>query len=316
MDLWGRKYVKYRKGLRTLLILIATLIVIYVAGPIFYVNQAFFESLIVFMMLSLSFNLIYGFTGYLPFGYAAFFAIGAYGFGIGVVRNFGLVPSLLLAILFSLALGLVFSPMLKLRGAYFAIANLAAFEGVYYIISNQSLTPITRGPYGISTSAVFNPTLTYWISFAALLATVLITYVVRTSNFGLALRAIRDDPTVASLSGINVVLYRSIAWLTSSILAGFSGGLFGWYISFFYPSSVFSINYSLFAIVFTIFGGPGTLIGPVIGAGVLYTIYDAVGLLYPLYFTLIFGILVILLILFLPEGLKKVFRRYLKWEML
>lgn len=305
-----------KKGLRTLFILIIALVAIYIAGPIFYINQAFFESMMVFMMLSLSFNLIYGFTGYLPFGYAAFFAMGAYGFGIGIMRNLGLVPSLFLAIIFSLALGLLFIPMLKLRGAYFAIANLAAFEGVYYIISNQYLTSITQGPYGISTSVVFNPALTYWISFGALLATVLITYVVRTSNFGLALRAIRDDPTVASLSGINVGLYRSVSWLTSAILAGFSGGLFGWYISFFYPSSVFSINYSLFAIVFTIFGGPGTLIGPVIGTGILYTIYDAVGLIYPIYFTLIFGILVILLILFLPEGLKKLFRKYLKWEML
>jgi branched-chain amino acid transport system permease protein len=308
--------VKFNRNLKSFLILLAVLIVFYAAGPQFYSNGAFFETLAVFMILSLSFNLIYGFTGYLPFGYAAFFAIGAYGFGIGIIRNFGLVQSILMGGLFSLALGLIFSPMLKLRGAYFAIANLAAFEGVYYIISNQSLASITRGPYGISTSSVYNFQQTYWVSIGVLIFVVILTYLFRISNFGLALKAIRDDPLVASLSGINVGLYRSIAWLTSALFAGFSGAMFGWFLSFFYPESVFSINYSLFAIVFTIFGGAGTLIGPILGTGFLYTIYYSVGLFYPLYFTLIFGVLVILLILFLPEGLKKIISKYLKWEML
>ncbi len=307
---------KFRKETWTFIFVIAIIIAFCLAGPRFYPNPAFFESLIIFMILSLSFNLIYGFTGYLPFGYALFFAIGAYGFGIGVIRNFGVIPSFFLGGIFSLAIALIFVPMLRLRGAYFAIASLAAFEGVYYIISNQSLTPFTRGPYGISTSSVFNQNLTYSVSLVVLVVAILVTYLIRRSNFGLALKAIRDDPTVASLSGINVGLNRSAAWLISTLFAGFSGALFGWFLSFFYPSSVFSVNYSLFAIAFTIFGGAGTLIGPIIGSGILYSIYDAVGVIYPLYFALIFGLIIILLIIFLPEGLKGIFKKYFKWEML
>lgn len=307
---------KFSKNIKSLIVLAIILLAFYLIAPHVYTNGAFFETLMVFTILALSFNLIYGFTGYLPFGYAAFFAIGAYGFGIGVIRHFGLIPSFFLAGIFSLALGLIFSPMLRLRGSYFAIANLAAFEGVYYIVSNQSLTPITRGPYGISVASVYNFNLTYIVSLAVLFVVIGVTYLVRTSNFGLALRAIRDDPLVASISGINVTMYRSVAWLASALFGGFSGALFGWFLSFFYPSSVFSINYSLFAIAFAIFGGAGTLIGPILGTTFLYTVYDAVGVSYPLYFTLIFGALIIVLIIALPDGLKKIFRKYLKWEML
>ncbi len=307
---------KFDHNIRIMIITYAILFILFLVGPFFYSNQAFFESLVVFMALSLSFNMIYGFTGYLPFGYAAFFAIGSYGFGIGVLRGLGPIFSILVGGLLSVGLGLLFSPMLKLRGAYFAIANLAAFEGVYYIISNQSLTAYTGGPYGISTAHVFNPTLTYYISILILFIIILTTFMIKRSNFGLALKAIKDDPTVASLSGINVVLYRSTAWLLSAMFAGISGALYGWFISFFYPSSVFSINYSLFSMVFTIFGGPGTILGPIIGTGILYSIYDIVGILYPAYFALFFGLLIIVLIIFLPEGMKSLLKKYLKWEML
>ncbi|MEM3191979.1 MAG: branched-chain amino acid ABC transporter permease [Nitrososphaerota archaeon] len=307
---------KFSKSIKSLIILLLVLLIFYVVAPRFYTNYAFFETLVAFTILALSFNLIYGFTGYLPFGYAAFFGIGAYGFGIGVLRHFGVPFSIFLGGIFSVALGLVFIPMLKLRGAYFAIANLAAFEGVYYIISNQSLSSITRGPYGISVASVYNFNLTYEVSLIVLFVVIGVTYFVKSSNFGLALRAIRDDPLVASISGINVGLYRGVAWLLSALFGGLSGAVFGWFSGFFYPSSVFSINFSLFAILFTIFGGAGTLIGPILGTSFLYAVYEIVGVIYPLYFILIFGVLVVVLITILPEGLRDVFKKYLGWEML
>ncbi len=307
---------KFSHNIKSLIILSVVLLAFYLIGPYVYTNSGFFESLLIFTILALSFNLIYGFTGYLPFGYAAFFAFGTYGFGIGIMNHFGPISSFFLGGLFSIALGLVLSPMLRLRGAYFAIASLAAFEAIYYLVSNQSLMSITGGPYGISVASVYNFNLTYALSIALLFVVIGLTYFVRRSNFGLALRAIRDDPLVASLSGINVGLYRSISWLLSALFAGFSGALYGWFLGFFYPETVFSINFSLFAIVFAIFGGAGTVIGPIIGTTALYAVYDAVGVAYPYYFTLIFGLLIIVLIILLPEGLKKIFKKYLKWEMI
>lgn len=306
---------KFNKYTKVLIGILVFYLVLYLVGPMVYSNQSFFETLIIFTILTLSFNIVYGFTGYLPFGYAAFFGLGAYGFGIAVMRGFDIETALAMGGALSLLFAVIFIPMLRLKGAYFAIANLAAFEGIYYIFSNQSLDWLTRGPYGISIPSVYNFGETYVASVVILVVITVLTLYIKTSNIGLAFKAIKEDQTTASLSGINVPLYRAMAWMISALFAGFSGGLFAWYLSFFYPESVFSINYSLFVIVFTIFGGAGTLMGPIIGTIVLYSAYDTIGITYPEYFTLIFGIAIILLVLFLPNGLMDLISKYTKKEM-
>ena len=77
----------------------------------------------------------------------------------------------------------------------------------------------------------------------------------RNSNFGMALKAIREDPFSASMAGINVVRERIIAWLACALIAGLAGGVFAWYVSVFYPETVFSVEFTIFAIVFALFGG-------------------------------------------------------------
>ncbi len=306
---------KFEKELKSVLGVIAFFIIFYFLGPYFYSNQAFFVTMLLFATLTLSFNIIYGFTGYLPFGYAAFFGLGAYGFGIGVKFSLNIMLSFLLGILLSVGLSVIFLPMLRLKGAYFAIANLASFEAVYYIISNQSLTPITGGPYGLSTSSVFAPNIVYLISLILLIVIIVVTYIIKKSNFGLALKSIRDDQTTSILSGINVSLYRGIAWIISALFAGAAGALYGWYLGFFYPEAVLSITFTIFIITFTIFGGSGTILGPIIGTLLLYGIYDMVGVSFSEYFTLIFGLFILILMLFLPNGLKDILKKYFRREL-
>jgi branched-chain amino acid transport system permease protein len=133
---------------------------------------------------------------------------------------------------------------------------------------------------------------------------------VRNSRFGMALQAIRDDPISAGMAGINVVRERIIAWLLSALIAGLAGSVFAWYVSVFYPETVFSGEFTIFAIVFALFGGNATVIGPILGVIILYGIYNAVGISTPQYFQLIYGALIMGLVLFLPNGLVSLLRRW------
>ena len=161
----------------------------------------------------------------------------------------------------AILLGLLLTPLLRLSGAYFAIANLAASLAVYQVVSNPNLTEITKGPYGISLSGVFNPTLAYSVAVVILAATLGLTVYLRNSRFGLSLQAIRDDAISAGMAGIDVVRARTLAWLLSALIAGLIGGVFAWYVSVFYPETVFSSEFSIFAIVFALFGGVATVTG-------------------------------------------------------
>ncbi|HYM17277.1 MAG TPA: branched-chain amino acid ABC transporter permease, partial [Micropepsaceae bacterium] len=164
--------------------------------------------------------------------------------------------------------------------------------------------------YGISLSGIFNPPLAYAVALAVLAATLFLVIYLRNSRFGLALQAIREDPVSAAMAGINVVRERIIAWLLAALVAGFTGGVFAWYISVFYPETAFSGEISIFAIVFALFGGTATISGPILGVIILYGIYNAIGISTPQYFQLIYGLLIMGLVLFLPTGLVSLLRRW------
>jgi branched-chain amino acid transport system permease protein len=279
--------------------------------PAVYSNHLLLLNFLVFLVLAQGVNVIYGFTGYLPFGYVGFFGTGAYGFSLLVLH---LAAPPLLALLAggaaALLLGLVLTPLLRLTGAYFSIANLAAALAVLQIVANPDLQAITKGPYGISLDGVYNPTFAYAMGLVILAATLFTVIYLRNSRFGMALQAIREDPISAAMAGINVVRARIIAWLIAALIAGLAGGVFAWYVSVFYPETVFSSDFSIFAIVFALFGGTATVTGPILGVVILYGIYNAIGITTPQYFQLIYGVLIMVLVLFLPTGLTSLLRRW------
>ena len=92
------------------------------------------------------------------------------------------------------------------------------------------------------------------------------------------------------MAGVNVVRMRVIAWLASALVAGLAGGVYAWYVSVFYPDNVFSGEFSIFAIVFALFGGVATITGPIVGVIILYGIYNLIGFTTPQYFQLIYGL--------------------------
>lgn len=299
------------RPLRNSLLVLVPLIIITALAPMFYKNQLLLFNFIVFLALAQGVNIIYGFTGYLPFGYVGFFGAGAYGFALAVMHlHAAPMAAMAVGAIVSVLFGLVLTPMLRLSGPYFAIANLAAALAIAEIVSNPALEPITKGPYGVSLSGIFAPAFSYGMAIAVLVfATGCVLYL-RYSRFGLALQAVRDDPISAAMAGINVVRARTVAWLLSALIAGLIGANFAWYVSVFYPDNVFSADFSIFAIVFALFGGVSTVLGPILGVVLLYGMYNYIGISTPQYFQLIYGVLIMALVLFLPNGIASLLRRW------
>ena len=298
------------KAMRGPAILIIAVAIVFLIAPHLYNNQSILFTMMVFMALAQGLNLLYGFTGYLPFGYVGFFGAGAY-VTSGLVTFTGW-PILLCVVgggLGAVIIGLILGPLLRLSGAYFSIANLAASQVIYFVVSNQALQPITGGPYGVKIEQVFAPRASYITMLVILLLATAIAAFFRRSRFGLGLRAMKEDPISAGLAGVNVVRERLIVWLASAGVAGLVGGAYAWNLSVFYPDAVFTLQISVFAIVFALFGGVGTVIGPLLGGAILYLFYSVIGVSAPQYFELLYGLLIVLLVLFLPNGLTSLLTR-------
>ncbi len=279
-------------------------------APHVYGNRTLLFSMMAFIVLAQGLNLLYGFTGYLPFGYVGFFGTGAYATSLMVLHTH--LPVLLCVVAGGVGasiVALILGPLLRLSGAYFSIANLAASQILYNVVSNQDLSKITGGPYGLKIDQVYDPSASYFTMLVILLLATGLAAYFRFSRFGMALRAMNQDPTSAAMAGIDVVRNRLIVWLVSASVAGLAGGAYAWNLSVFYPDAVFTLQISVFAIVFALFGGVGTVLGPVIGAVVLYALYNGVGISAPQYFEFIYGFLIVMLVLFLPNGLMSLLAR-------
>ncbi|MGI4946245.1 MAG: branched-chain amino acid ABC transporter permease [Janthinobacterium lividum] len=292
---------------RELLLVVAPLVAVFALLPLAYDNGLLLLNFVVFLVLAQGLNLTYGFSGYLPFGYVGFFGAGAYGFAM-LVKLAGLPPLLAVAGggLAALLVGLLLAPLLRLQGAYFGLASLAASEALLHLVANPNLEPATGGPYGVRIEAAYAPGLTYGLALGVLALTMALVAWLRHSRFGLQLQAARDNPVAAAMAGIDIVRGRLVVWLASALAAGSIGAVFAWRASTFFPEAVFDLNFSIFAIVFTLFGGAGTLVGPVLGVLLLYGFYNIIGVSAPQYFQLAFGLLIMVLVLFFPQGLAAI----------
>ena len=298
------------RRVRTGAIVLAVLAAAFALLPHAYHNQSLLFTPMAFVTLAQGLNLLFGFTGYLPFGYVGFFGCGAYATSLLVLHT--QLPVLACvagggaaAVLMALILG----PLLRLSGAYFSIASLATSQILYFVVSNTNLADVTGGPYGLKIEQVYAPDASYYTMLAVLLLATGLAAWFRSSTFGMALRAMRQDPVSAAMAGIDIVRTRLYAWLISAAVAGLAGGVYAWNLSVFYPDAVFTLQISVFAIVFALFGGVGTVIGPIVGAALLYSLYSAIGISTPQYFQLIYGGLIVLLVLFLPGGILSLFTR-------
>lgn len=265
-------------------------------------SYSFYFYLLMWIALASGINIMAGFTGYVAFGYVAFFGLGSYATAILAGKlAFPLALALLGALVIGVAASLLFSRILSLRGIYFSMVTLAIAVICRALISIAP-ADIGGGAHGLSLVAAINPRLAYYAMLALALAAVGIAFWIRLSRFGKHLAAIRDDLEAAQVAGLDVKRLRLCAWMISAGVAAMAGGIEAWYSSVIDPESAFNLLTSTKAIIFAAFGGFGTAIGPVVGAVLMFSVDNYIWERYPSLNNLALGIVIVALMVFFPKG--------------
>lgn len=265
--------------------------------------------LFMWIALAQSWNLISGLTGYVSFGHVAFFGMGAYTAAI-LVTKLGW-PWLLACLgggVMAMVLALVIGwPCLRLKGPYFAIAMLGLNEVLRVIVSYYE--GLTGGGSGLSMPTLHASVPIYYaMGLTALLVTGL-TYVIITSRFGLRLMTIREDEVAAEAMGIDTFRYKLYAFLLSAAAPGIVGGLAARDQGYIEPTSVFPLITTITMIVMVLFGGKGTIWGPVLGAVLLFTFQEIVWARFIYLHQLFFGGIIVAVVLLMPRGILGVLQQ-------
>jgi branched-chain amino acid transport system permease protein len=259
--------------------------------------------------LAQSWNIIGGYTGYPSFGNSVFYGLGGYGVAVGMVQfqlpfAAGLALGVFLAVLFAFLLGL---PVLRLRGHYFAIATLGLAEVMTAIVSNLE---IAGRNIGLILPLVKGDTLFFELSLALLVITTLTVAWISRSRFGFGLIAIRENEEAAAVMGVNTTLYKILAFALCSIFAAIAGGIHAYWITYLDPTSAFDITLNIKMIIMAVFGGPGTIFGPVLGAFVLSAISEVLATKVTSLAGIFFGLVIVAAIVFMPRGFTDLIRRF------
>lgn len=269
-----------------------------------YQLQVLFR-IVLFAALGLAWNLVGGYAGQLSLGHVAFFGIGAY--GLALLTKYG-VP-LWLAVLLGAIAATAFAAVIgrivfRLRGPYFTLATIAAAEVLRLTATNLK---ITEGAIGVATPALFTGAYFwrfFYLSAVALAAlSFLINFWVSQSRFGYYLMAIREDEETASAVGIDTASYKLRSLLISAFLTALGGALYGSAFQYIIPDNVLTIDVSLQMAIITMLGGAGTLLGPIVGAILLLSASELFKNQFQEGHLLIYGILIVVVVLFLPEGI-------------
>jgi branched-chain amino acid transport system permease protein len=281
---------------------------------------------LMWVVIGSAWNLLAGYTGQVSFGHAIFFGIGAYTAGILATKLeispwWGIITGGIAAVLVGVLVGWV---CFRLRGPYFALATLAGGEIFRLIATNWE--SLTEGMVGILIIPTFVSKLPYY--YIALALAVLCVFTVRfvmRSKWGYSFVSIREDQDAAASLGIDTTLLKNVSLAISAFFTGTAGAFYMNYMGFIDPQVVFSLHYiSIMAILVGIVGGVATTAGPAVGAfvmvGLQETFRSAFFGLAPPWTSqahiLVFGVLVIFVILYLPNGLvgdwQKIERAFLR----
>lgn len=273
---------------------------------------SFFLFLLMWVSLSQSFNIFTGLTGYVNFGFVVFYGLGAYGMTLSLIYlDLPIYVSILIggvvASLFALAVSL---PILRLRGAYFAIAMLGLAQAIFVIFDNWSFVNSATG-FTIPVK-YYNLNLQYYSMLIIAVITIILFVLIERSKLGLALKAIKQNEDAAISIGINSALYKSLTLAISAFLTGVTGGIAIWSITIIDPPSAFDTTVTLTVISMSMLGGLSTLLGPVIGASILYSLEYYLGIRYPFIHLIVFGIVIIVVVLAMPNGIIGALRSFAK----
>lgn len=260
-------------------------------------------------VLAQGWNIIGGYTGYPSFGNSVFYGLGAYGVAIAMVQwhlpfGFGLAFGALLAVVFALLLGI---PVLRLKGHYFAIATLALSQVMTAIVSN---VPLAGQNIGLVLPPLNNDRLFYELSLGLLVITTATIFWLTRSRFGFGLIAIRENEEGAAVMGVNTTLYKVMAYALSGFFSALAGGIHAYWITFLDPESAFDISLNIKMIIMAVFGGAGTVFGPVIGALSLSAIAEILSSEVTRIAGLFFGIVIVAAVVLMPRGVVHMLRHF------
>ncbi|HLW55160.1 MAG TPA: branched-chain amino acid ABC transporter permease [Candidatus Angelobacter sp.] len=269
-----------------------------------YLIQVFFR-IVLFAALGLAWNLVGGYAGQLSLGHAAFFGLGAYGLAIFAARGLPVWAAVLLAAIIAAAFAAIIGQIVfRLRGPYFTLATIAFGEVLRLGAANLQ---VTGGAIGLSTPALFHGGSVwrlYYLAAVALAAICfLVNYATEHSRPGYYLMAIREDEDTASAVGIDTASYKVRSLVISAFLTALGGAIYGSAFQYIVPDSVLTLEISVQVAIITMLGGAGTLMGPIVGAVLLLSASEVFKNQFQEGHLLIYGILIVVVVLFLPEGI-------------
>ena len=284
--------------------------------------QRFVTEILIWGLLAMSSDILIGYTGMVSFGHSAFFGLGMYGAAAALltVRP----PSLWLALLYGLVGAGVVAVFVayfatRLRDIYFAISTLV-FSQIFYVII-FTWTEVTGGENGLTFrqpplrlpgvgATPFTAVTFHWFVLAVVTVSYLVVRRITRSPFGMVLQSIRENEPRTRAIGYHVERYKIVAVMLSGLVAGLAGVLYALQNKFAAPDFVFFVV-SGEVVIFNVMGGIGTLVGPFAGAAFFLLLREWVSRFYTEYYLIPVGILFILMIIFLPQGLLGFLRRTL-----
>lgn len=271
-----------------------------------------------YMIVAMGLNIVVGFLGLLDLGFMAFYAIGAYSMALLSVAGFGFWGALLLSILITMAMRTALgAPVLRLRGDYLAIVTLGFGEITRIVLNNWDR--VTNGPKGISlltNNSVKPIRFLFWdvstnVDFYYLIlffvvAGIVVSLRLKNSRIGRAWMAIREDEVAARLTGIQITRMKLIGFVASAAFAGAAGGIFARWENFVTPES-FTFWESVMLVAMVVIGGMGSVPGTLVGVAIVILVPEMLrSILGPAMVSwryLLFGVALILVAVYRPQGL-------------
>jgi branched-chain amino acid transport system permease protein len=283
----------------------AVLLIAFAFVPL--LHNSYYENLcrgiLMFATLSLGWNIIGGYTGYVSFGNVVYFGLGAYTTAAlwqhWHIQNVAVcvVCAIVVGVSFALLMGV---PILRLRGHYFGIATLGIALAVQEIVTNVDWL---GGGSGFTVRQLESFSTYYYAMWIVCALSMLATFFIARSKLGYAFVAIRENEEAAAVLGVNPTRYKVVAWAISAAMAAAAGAVFAGANGFIDGPTAFAVDNNVFPIVMTILGGVGTVAGPLVGALILTAINETLWSHFPQVHTLFFGLVIVVVVVFLPRGI-------------
>jgi branched-chain amino acid transport system permease protein len=264
------------------------------------------QAILMFVILTVSWAFFSGPTGYISLAPAAFFGIGIYTTAV-VGKSLPLLATVAAGGIVSFIIALLVGAVtLRLRGIFFAVFTFGLVVLIKELLLFWEITVTgTRGRFVILAD---NHTI-YYIVFGILVLTLLTTYFIRRSKFGMAMQSIGENEEAAAHMGVNVTLVKIITFAISAIFMGAVGAIMATKWTYVDPYVAFDIRMSFLPVLMAIFGGVGTFYGPILGSVIFSYMEELLLTKFPYYYMLTFGVILVVVILYLPGGMASLIER-------